>query len=162
MTARAPIPSFTSKRPHATHEAMQNEKGFRPRALGEIAIRCADLDAMTTFYTDVIGLTPLAGNYAPHIRFLRVAEGVAGHTTVLALFADGTEFAAGRGGSLHHLALSLPRAELDAVCAWYDRIGQPYDVQDFPWIGWRGVFTRDPEGNTVELVAYDASLKTSD
>jgi hypothetical protein len=26
------------------------------------------------------------------------------------------------------------------------------------WIGWRGVFVDDPDGNAVELVAYDAGL----
>ena len=43
--------------------------------------------------------------------------------------------------------------------SWYDKIGQPYRVERFGWIGWQGIFTEDPEGNTVELVAYDASLK---
>ena len=57
------------------------------------------------------------------------------------------------------VALSLPFAEQDAVMAWYDQIGQAYTVQTFGWIGWRGIFTQDPEGNTVELVAYDASLR---
>jgi hypothetical protein len=28
----------------------------------------------------------------------------------------------------------------------------------FPWIGWRGVFARDPEGNSVEFVSDDASV----
>ena len=137
---------------------MARTRGFRPRALGEIAIRCADLTAMEAFYRDIIGLAPLPGDYGAHIRFFRIAEGVAGHTTVLALFHDTGDFAPGAGGSLHHLALSLPADELTAVTAWYDSIGQTYSVQDFPWIGWRGVFTRDPEGNTVELVAYDPSM----
>ena len=35
-------------------------RGFRIRALGEIAIRCRDIEAMTVFYRDVIGLEPLA------------------------------------------------------------------------------------------------------
>jgi len=43
--------------------------------------------------------------------------------------------------------------------AWYAANGLPYRVEHFGWVGWRGVFTEDPEGNTVELVAYDASLK---
>lgn len=135
---------------------------FTPRALGEIAIRCADLEAMVAFYRDVIGLAPLAGGDRGDIVFLRIGEGFGGHTAVLALFrADASTEAAPRGGAgstLHHLALSLPFAEQQAVMDWYDEIGQPYNVQVFDWIGWRGIFTRDPEGNTVELVAHDASL----
>ena len=41
---------------------------------------------------------------------------------------------------------------------WYDQNSVDYRVQVFDWIGWRGIFAADPEGNTVELVAYDRSL----
>jgi len=41
------------------------------------------------------------------------------------------------------------------VIAWYQAQGLPYRVETFDWIGWRGIFTQDPEGNTVELVAKD-------
>lgn len=147
-------------------------KGFTPRALGEIAIRCADMAAMTAFYRDVIGLTVLRGGPEAAITFFRIGEqgsGFGGHTPVLALFRHDVT---GRPGllptatqapetgarsSLHHLALSLPHAEQEAAMRWYDQIGQPYRVERFDWVGWRGVFTDDPEGNTVELVAYDAS-----
>jgi catechol 2,3-dioxygenase-like lactoylglutathione lyase family enzyme len=144
---------------------------FRPRAIGEIAIRCADPGRMAAWYQRVIGLTRLSGADDGPIIFLKVAEGFGGHTAVLALFrhdhwrpgahpeAAGVPETGARS-SLHHLALSLPYAEQAEVMAWYDRIGQPYRVEHFGWIGWRGVFTEDPEGNTVELVAYDASEVT--
>lgn len=141
------------------------ERGFRVQGLGEIAIRCADIDAMSRFYEDIIGLQPLEGGYRAGIRFYRIAEGVAGHTTVLALFqcedgtADGLRAAiAEQNSSLHHIALSLPREEQDNVVAWYEANGVAWRVEEFPWIGWRGIFARDPEGNTVELVSYDASM----
>jgi hypothetical protein len=41
---------------------------------------------------------------------------------------------------------------------WYEAHGVTYHVENFGWVGWRGVFTQDPEGNTVELVAYDPDL----
>ena len=149
---------------------MTIDKGFRPRALGEIAIRCADIAAMADFYENVIGLERFSGDHRSGIIFFKIAEGFGGHTSVLALFrhdAGRPELhpnadeppETGARSSLHHIALSLPFAEQAAVMAWYDRIGQPYRVQEFGWIGWRGIFTNDPEGNTVELVAYDASLK---
>ncbi|RMF37348.1 MAG: hypothetical protein D6754_09710 [Alphaproteobacteria bacterium] len=40
-----------------------------------------------------------------------------------------------------------------ATTRWYERRGIAFRVQEFPWIGWRGVFTTDPDGNTVEPVA---------
>jgi len=150
---------------------MTKRPPFKPRALGEIAIRCANIAAMATFYEDIIGLTRLSPREDQSIVFFKIAEGFEGHTTVLALF----DFKApssrqglhpshpavpetGVGSSLHHLALSLPFKEQDAVLEWYTSIGQPHRVELFDWIGWRGIFTQDPEGNTVELVAYDDSI----
>jgi catechol 2,3-dioxygenase-like lactoylglutathione lyase family enzyme len=143
-----------------------SERAFTVRALGEIAIRCIDLDAMVAFYRDVIGLAPMNDPENGRIVFFRIADGIGGHTAVLALFrhdivAAGRTPAAdqppvtGAGSSLHHLALSLPWEEQDAVIAWYDTLGRDYTVETFDWVGWRGVFTRDPDGNTVELVAKD-------
>ncbi len=134
------------------------DRGFKVRGLGEVAIRCRDLDAMTAFYRDVIGLEPLTGNSFDQIRFFKIADGVAGHTTVLALFATEGPPTPGPTSSLHHIALSLPFADQETAIAWYDAQGVDYTIQHFDWIGWRGVFTKDPEGNTVELVAFDPDL----
>ncbi|MDE0697559.1 MAG: VOC family protein, partial [Boseongicola sp.] len=147
------------------------ERGFRVRGLGEIAIRCDDLERMTAFYGDVLGLERMEGNAAEGIVFFRIVDGFGGHTQVLALFdkqyvsrpglhQTGIEApATGASSSLHHLALSLPYGEQEAVMGWYEAQGLPYRVETFEWVGWRGVFTEDPEGNTVELVAYDGSIK---
>ena len=149
---------------------MTTERGFRPRALGEIAIRCADLPAMVAFYEGVLGLERLSGVHRSDIVFFALGESHGGHTAVLALFRHD---AAGRPGlhpgstgapltgarsSLHHLALALPASEQEAAAAWLRARGLPCRIETFGWIGWRGVFTEDPEGNTVELVAADPSL----
>jgi catechol 2,3-dioxygenase-like lactoylglutathione lyase family enzyme len=142
------------------------QRGFTVHALGEIAIRCVDLDAMVAFYRDVIGLEPMNDPENGDILFFRIAEGFAGHTAVLALFRHdiegagntraGTEPpASGPGSSLHHLALSLPWEEQDAVIAWYETLEREYHVETFSWVGRRGVFTKDPDGNSVELVAKE-------
>jgi catechol-2,3-dioxygenase len=140
---------------------MDDDRGFRVRALGEIAIRCGDLAAMAEFYERVIGLRRMTGNTSDGIVFFRIAEGFAGHTAVLALFAHDPAPETGAHDSLHHIALSLPFEEQEAVLRWYDRIGQPYRIERFGWVGWRGIFTEDPEGNTVELVAHHPDLETS-
>jgi len=133
-------------------------RGFTPRALGEIAIRCEDLEAMTAFYRDALGLSLLARR-DERIVFFALGESFGGHTAVLALFqAEDGRPETGARSSLHHLALALPREEQDAAVAWLTACGAPVEVEEFPWIGWRGVFTRDPEGNTVELVARDPKV----
>ena len=144
-----------------------SERPFTPRALGEIAVRCRDHAAMVAFYEDTLSLTRLRpgerGGHREGIVFFRLGESYAGHIAVLALFADGAtgepedgmEVAVGQQSSLHHLALSLPWDEQDVAVRWLEASGCDVRVQDFAWTGWRGVFTRDPDGNTVELVAAD-------
>jgi catechol 2,3-dioxygenase-like lactoylglutathione lyase family enzyme len=148
------------------------DRGFKVRALGEIAIRCADLNRMMVFYRDVIRLEVMSGGPRDGIVFFRISEGFGGHTAVLALFrhdAGGTGLVhrsrrkpeTGVRSSLHHLALSLPFEEQEAVMRWHDAKGIAYRVQEFGWVGWRGIFTADPEGNTVELVAFDRGMLQS-
>ena len=131
------------------------ERGFSISGLGEIAIRCIDFDAMTAFYRDTLGLELLADRGG--LVFFRLGNGVEGHTAVLALFDAGRDPERGepqvRPSTLHHVALSLSQADQDAACRWFDRTGIPYRISQFPWIGWRGVFVADPDGNTVELVS---------
>lgn len=125
--------------------------GVRVRALGEIAIRCRDRAAMERFYGGVLGLELLARR-DPAITFFRIAEGYGGHTTVLALFeAEASE--SGLRSSLHHLALTVDWDAQEAAAAHLEAQGLFARIERFDWIGWRGVFTVDPEGNTVELVA---------
>ncbi len=153
-------------------ETTNDRKRLHRPGSREIAIRCADYPAMVAFYRGVIGLEPMRDPENAPIAFFRIAEGFAGHTAVLALFRHETEGAGrtragdrppatGPGSSLHHIALSLPWEEQDAVIAWYEEFGLEYHVETFDWVGWRGVFTFDPDGNTVELVAKDPGWSDS-
>jgi catechol 2,3-dioxygenase-like lactoylglutathione lyase family enzyme len=139
----------------ATTKDPATERGFSISGLGEIAIRCIDFAAMTDFYRDTLGLAILADRGG--IIFFRLGNGVEGHTSVLALFdADRNP---DRGdpevgpSTLHHVALSLSQLDQLAACRWFDTSGIAYTIEEFPWIGWRGVFLTDPDGNTVELVS---------
>ena len=145
------------------------DRNFKIRSLGEIAIRCNDLKVMSEFYSNIIGLELLSDFSAHGIVFFKISEGYAGHTSVLALFDKGSGRPdihprgtrppyTGAQSSLHHIALSLPFEEQKAVIAWYKENNIRFTVEKFGWIGWQGIFTTDPEGNTVELVAYDKSL----
>lgn len=143
---------------------MTGDRGFQVRALGEIAIRCRDIAAMERFYRDIIGLSVLSGGHREGIVFFTLGESFGGHSAVLALFAhDATQRAmhpedagapvTGARSSLHHLALALPASEQAAAEAWFRTQGIACHIEHFDWIGWRGLFVQDPEGNTVELVA---------
>ncbi len=137
------------------------QPAFQIGNLGEIAVRCRDLAAMTAFYRDILRLEPL-GDHAGSIRFFRLATGYHGHTQVLALFAHDARHegqplplpSAGEASSLHHIALGIAAHDQLAAQCWLSAQGYPAQYQAFPWIGWRGLFTVDPDGNTVELVAH--------
>jgi len=128
---------------------------FTVRDLGEVAIRCRDLAAMTAFYRDIIGLEVIEGDYSDHIVFLRVGEGFEGHTQVVALFTaeEDEEPAIGADSSLHHLALTVRAEDLAAAVSWYRANGLEPRTAEHTWVGWDSVYVQDPEGNTVELVA---------
>jgi catechol 2,3-dioxygenase-like lactoylglutathione lyase family enzyme len=134
---------------------------FTVRDLGEVAIRCRDLAAMTAFYSDIVGLEVIEGDYADNIVFLRVGEGFAGHTQVVALFtADNEEMGEAEpapedsgDSSLHHLALTVKAEDLAPALTWYQSQGLEPWAEEHRWVGWDSVYVKDPEGNTVELVA---------
>jgi catechol 2,3-dioxygenase-like lactoylglutathione lyase family enzyme len=135
---------------------MSGHPPFTVRDLGEVAIRCRDLAAMTAFYCDVVGLEVIEGDYRDNIVFLRVGDGFAGHTSVVALFTaedDEDEPDPGVSSSLHHLALTVKAEDLAPAKAWYESHGLEPWTQEHRWVGWDSVYVRDPEGNTVELVA---------
>ena len=142
---------------------------FKVHQLGEIAIRCSDMDAMFEFYRDVVGLEVLRDTREAGIAFFRICAGFGGHTTILALFhpaagranlhphgSDAPE--TGASSSLHHLALTVAYDEQEAIKKWLEDQQVDYQVQVFDWIGWQGIFITDPEGNTVEFVAAEKSL----
>jgi catechol 2,3-dioxygenase-like lactoylglutathione lyase family enzyme len=129
-------------------------------SLGEIAIRCRDYAAMVRFYRDVLGLSTMASPL-DGLTFFALAPGYQGHTQVLALFRhnlrrEGETIplpSAGEPSTLHHLALGIASADQDAAADWLKSQGYPATFELHAWIGWRGLFTVDPDGNSVELVA---------
>jgi catechol 2,3-dioxygenase-like lactoylglutathione lyase family enzyme len=85
------------------------KRGFRPRALGEIAIRTHNMAAMVAFYREMLGLELLTTRDQGRIAFFRLADGFAGHTAVLALF-DETEAEVAGAGTPVRSSLPCPAA----------------------------------------------------
>jgi catechol-2,3-dioxygenase len=146
-----------------------NERGPRAmsgtraiKGLGEIALQVKDLEGMTQFYAEVVGLEVL--RRFPHASFFRIADGVAGHTQVLALFdryaEDGRrQTAAGRRPPpLDHLAFGIELADLVRERERLRGLGFEVSEAVHGWVGWRSLYVDDPEGNVVEWVCYDAAI----
>lgn len=146
---------------------MEQVPAFAPKGVGEIVLRVRDLDGMIAFYTRVLGLD-LLRRFSDDIAFLRVAEGFGGHTQIVGFFRDRMpsnfrrrEWAGHDPArtTLHHFALAIGRNDYDAALAHLARLGIETDTAIHSWIGWRSIYLRDPEDNTIELVCFDPTIE---
>lgn len=130
------------------------------RGLGEIALRVENLDEMQRFYADVIGLELL--QRFPTSAFFRIAEGVAGHTQVLALFDRSAE--PGYTGldpsrsTVDHIAFGIGLEDYAGEKARLEGLGLDVHTAGHAWVQWRSLYVDDPEGNRVELVCFDPTI----
>lgn len=130
------------------------------KGLGEIALRVHDLDRMQQFYEEVIGLRLM--KRFPTSAFFKIAEGVEGHTQILALFdrtgSPGYVGLDARRTTVDHLAFSIALQDFEAEKERLQGLGLQVRLSTHAWVQWRSLYVNDPEGNTVELVCYDESI----
>jgi catechol 2,3-dioxygenase len=146
-----------------TDDAVANP--IRPLGVGEVVVRVADVHRSIAFYRDVLGF-PLIRVIQESIAFMRVADGVEGHTQIIGLFrnewhskregkkCDGAE---PRVSTLHHFAIEISLDRYDEVLAYLTESGLKPNTQVHPWIGWRSIYVSDPDDHTVEFVCFDRS-----
>ena len=130
------------------------------KGLGEIAFRVEDLDRMQEFYERVIGLELM--RRFPESAFFRIAEGVAGHTQVLALF-DRTSRPDYKGSepertTVDHIAFAIALDDYEPELERLKGLGVKVTTTTHQWTQWRSLYVWDPEGNCVELVCFDPSV----
>ncbi len=140
--------------------SINNEKRTVVRALGEIAFRVNNLDAMQQFYEHVIGL-PLMAKVS-NSAFFKIADGYGGHTQVLALF-DRSQSPSYKGtnaatSTIDHIAFEIPLADFADELKRLKGLGLQVETAEHAWVHWRSLYVTDPEGNQVELVCYDDSI----
>ena len=130
------------------------------RGLKEVALRVADLDRMQAYYEGVIGLELL--RRFPRSAFFRLADGVAGHTQILALFdrtaVPGYQGLSSQQTTVDHLAFAIALEDYAAEKARLEAAGLRVDTAEHAWVHWRSLYVSDPEGNRVELVCFDPSV----
>jgi catechol 2,3-dioxygenase-like lactoylglutathione lyase family enzyme len=146
--------------------AMNNSD--RPRlvkGLGEVSILVKDLDAMHRFYEEVVGLEVLRRDEG--FVFFKVAEGYGGHTQNLALFdATDTDFLEPKSQqpsseqtTLHHIALNIALEDYESETGRLEGLGLKVTATVHEWLHVRSLYFRDPEGNSLEFVCYDESVR---
>jgi catechol 2,3-dioxygenase len=138
---------------------------IKPLGVGEVVVRVADLRRSIEFYRDVLGLQ-LIRVIQDSIAFMRVADGVEGHTQIIGLFSNAWQSnregktwdeADARQSTLHHFAIEISLKDYDSVLAFLVQCDLKPNTQVHPWIGWRSIYVSDPDDHTVEFVCYDHS-----
>ncbi len=144
---------------------MNNTSDRRIKGLGEVSIRVKDLDAMHTFYEDVVGLDVLKRDEG--FVFFKIAEGYGGHSQNLALFdATNRVFLESKSlelspeqTTLHHIALNISLDDYDTEKRRLEGLGLKVQATEHAWLHVRSLYFADPEGNMLELVCYDEGVQ---
>ena len=137
----------------------------RVKGLGEVSIRVKDLDVMHKFYEEVVGLELLERGES--FVFFKIAEGYAGHSQNLALFdASNRMFLENKSlnlnseqSTLHHIALNISLEDYESEKRRLEGLGLKVNATVHEWLHVRSMYFSDPEGNLLEFVCYDASVK---
>ena len=126
------------------------------RVLGELVLRVDDLDRMKVFYRDVVGLD-VYHDEPPYV-FMKIADAADGHPQLLGLF-DRPKAEPSEAKIMDHFAFLIDLEDYEREERRLHDLGVGTTRRELPYFGWRALFFLDPEGNVVELVCYDESLK---
>jgi catechol 2,3-dioxygenase-like lactoylglutathione lyase family enzyme len=99
--------------------------------------------------------------------FFKVAEGYGGHTQNLALFdATNTDSLEPKSqplsseqSTLHHIALNISLEDFESEKVRLEGLGLKVNPTVHEWLHVRSLYFCDPEGNSLEFVCYDESVR---
>ncbi len=142
-----------------------NKPERRIKGLGEVSLRVKNLDTMQRFYEEVVGLDVLRRDES--FVFFKIAEGYGGHSQNLALFeAANRSFLEPKAlelspeqTTLHHIALNLSLEDYETEKRRLEGLGLKVRATEHAWLHVRSLYFADPEGNTLEFVCYDESVR---
>lgn len=133
-----------------------NNSDRRIKGLGEVSIQVRDLDAMQKFYEDVVGLEVLRRDES--FVFFKIAEGYGGHSQNLALF-EASNALNPQESTLHHIALNVALEDFETEKMRLEGLGLKINATVHEWLHVRSLYFYDPEGNHLEFVAYDETVR---
>jgi catechol-2,3-dioxygenase len=133
-----------------------NKSDRRVKGLGEVSIQVRDLDAMQKFYEEVVGLEVI--RQEDEYVFFKIAEGYGGHTQNLALF-EASNTLNPQESTLHHIALNVALEDFESEKTRLEGLGLKVHATVHEWLHVRSLYFYDPEGNHLEFVAYDETVR---
>jgi catechol 2,3-dioxygenase len=137
------------------------------KALGEVVLRVGDLDAMQEFYEKVVGLE-LLERFNNTMVFFRIGPDHEDHAQSLALCDQSGEAdhpslhytgLDPEKSTLHHIAFTISVSDYEAEKERLRNLGLDVETGEHAWVHYRSLYITDPEGNVVEFVCYDASVR---
>jgi len=137
------------------------------KALGEVVLRVRDLDAMQEFYEKVVGLELLERfentmvffriglDHEDDAQFLALCDqsGEADHPSLHYTGLDPEK------STLHHIAFTISLSDYEAEKERLRNLGLDVETGEHGLVHFRSLYIADPEGNVVEFVCYDASVR---
>ena len=132
-----------------------NKSDRRVKGLGEVSVCVRDLDTMHKFYEEVMGLEVLRRDES--FVFFKVADGYGGHSQNLALF-EASKLNP-QESTLHHIALNIALEDFESEKTRLKGLGLKIDATEHEWLHVPSLYFYDPEGNHLEFVAYDKSVR---
>lgn len=133
-----------------------NKSDHPVKGLGEVSIQVRDLDVMRKFYEEVVGLEVI--RQEDEYVFFKIAEGYGGHTQNLALF-EASNTLNPQESTLHHIALNVALEDFETEKVRLEGLGLKIDATVHEWLHVRSLYFYDPEGNHLEFVAYDETVR---
>jgi len=133
-----------------------NKSDRRVKGLGEVSIQVRDLNAMQKFYEEVVGLEVLRRD--ENFVFFKIAEGYGGHSQNLALF-EASNTLNPQESTLHHIALNVALEDFESERMRLEGLGLKVNATIHEWLHVRSLYFYDPEGNHLEFVAYDETVR---
>ena len=128
----------------------------RVKGLGEVSIQVRDLDTMHKFYEEVVGLEVLRRDDG--FVFFKIAEGYGGHSQNLALF-EASNTLNPQESTLHHIALNVALEDFESEKMRLEGLGLKIHATVHEWLHVRSLYFYDPDGNHLEFVAYDETVR---
>ena len=137
------------------------------KALGEVVLRVRNLDTMQEFYEKAVGLE-LLERYENTMVFFRIGSDHEDHAQFLALCDQSGEAdhhsrhdngLDPEKSTLHHIAFTISLSDYEAEKERLQNLGLDVETDEHVWMHYRSLYITDPEGNVVEFVCYDASVR---
>jgi len=124
--------------------------GFQIDFLDHVAIRVRDMEVSANWYETVLGLKryqlPEWGDYP-----IFMLAGTSGVALFPANVDDPEVAAASRNVKIDHFAFHVSREAFGQAQDHFKSLGQEFQIQDHYYF--QSIYTRDPDGHTVELTA---------